>query len=305
MAPFKNKIPEGFNGPIALPQDTKQADYWQDENRSWWERHPMLYDWKEKIAYKEFTKEFYLEIDKRFFPVLRTYMPWKKISFDSLIDFDSLKDMDVLEIGVGNGSLASLLARYARSFTGIDITDYALKCATNRMRCFCLDAKVIQMDAECMEFDDNTFDFILSWGVIHHTANPERLLQEMHRVLRPEGRALIMVYHRNFWNYYIMGALFRGLLQGELFRTGSLHKTIQRWVDGAIARFYSVPEWRVLAGEFFGIEKILIFGSKTEIILLPAGRIKQFISRFIPNALSRFLTNRCKMGSFLVSILKK
>ena len=37
------------------------------ENRSWWERNPMRYDWNEALQYKEFSKEFYQEIDRRFF----------------------------------------------------------------------------------------------------------------------------------------------------------------------------------------------------------------------------------------------
>ncbi|MBK7629849.1 MAG: class I SAM-dependent methyltransferase [Ignavibacteriales bacterium] len=43
-----------------------------------------------------------------------------------MIDFESLKNKKVLEIGVGNGSHAALLAKYAKDFTGIDLTDYAI-----------------------------------------------------------------------------------------------------------------------------------------------------------------------------------
>lgn len=47
-------------------------------------------------------------------------MSWRRLPFDSLIDFDSLKEKDVLGIGCGNGSYAQLLVQYARSYTGID-----------------------------------------------------------------------------------------------------------------------------------------------------------------------------------------
>ena len=49
----------------------------------------------------------------------------------------------------------------------------------------------------------------------------------------------------------------------------------------------------------------MVFGSKAEIIPLPGGNAKKVVMACIPNGLSRFLTNRCKMGSFLVSALKK
>lgn len=305
MPILKDNNLNGFDSPTALPETDEQAYQWQTSNRRWWESHPMRYDWREEIRIQEFTKEFYIEIDNRFFSSAEPYIPRKKIPFDLLIDFDSLRQKSVLEIGVGCGSHAGLLAQYARSFIGVDITDFATKCTSKRMRCFGLDAGILQMDSERMGFKDNSFDFIWTWGVIHHSSNIRLLLSEIKRVLKPNGRAIIMVYHRNFWNWYIINGLFRGILLGELFRTKSLHKIVQRWTDGAIARYYSISEWRDLASEFFQVESIRIFGSKSEIVPLPGGRSKAIMMSIIPNNLSRFLTNRCKMGGFLVSTLKK
>ena len=305
MSNVKGRGPKGFANPTALPETSEQARHWQEANRSWWENHPMRYDWKEKITFPEFTKEFYVEIDRRFFSNVWEYMPWNKQSFDYLIDFDSLFDKDVLEIGAGNGSHAQLLARYARSFTGIDITDYAVRSTSERMRYFGLEATILRMDAEEMQFADNTFDFIWAWGVIHHSSNTRRVLQEMHRVLKPGGQAITMVYHRNLWSYYIMCGLLRGVLQGDLLRTRSFHATVQQSTDGAIARFYSLAEWESLVSTLFYVERIMVFGSKAELIPLPGSKVKKVLMRLIPNGLSRFLMNRCKMGSFLVSVLKK
>ena len=104
----------------------------------------MRYDWKDGIQYEEFSKEFYTEIDRRFFGAVKLYAPCKKIPFDWLIDFDSLKTRDVLEIGVGNGSHAQLLAERAKSFTGIDLTEYAVKSTAERMRVFGLVGTVLE-----------------------------------------------------------------------------------------------------------------------------------------------------------------
>jgi len=188
MPKLKNHVPDDFMSPTVLPETYEQAHRWQEANRSWWESHPMRYDWKEGIGFKEFSKEFYAEIDNRFFSSAREYISWKKIPFDSLIDFDSLKDKDVLEIGVGNGSHAQLLAQYARSFTGIDLTDYAVRSTSKRMQLAGLDATILQMDAECMQFDDSTFDYIWKWGVIHHSSDTRRVLREMQRVLKQLGK---------------------------------------------------------------------------------------------------------------------
>jgi len=305
MANIKDSVPSDFTSPTALPTNSEQARQWQRANLTWWDSHPMRYDWKEAIDAREFTKEFYQEIDRRFFSRLQEFMPWKRIPFDPLVDFDALREREVLEIGVGNGSQAGLFAQYAHSFTGIDITDYAVKSTAKRMSCFGLAATIARMDAENMEFAENSFDFIWSWGVIHHSSNPRKILQEIYRVLKPGGEAMIMVYHRGLWNYYLIGGLIYVLEKGHWLKSKSLHEIVQLKTDGAIARYYSVSEWSTLASELFQIEEVKVYGSKAEVILMPGGIVKEKIMTLVPNSLARFWTNRCRMGSFLVSILKK
>ena len=305
MPLLKDKNLQGFDTPTDLPETEQQAREWQEANRAWWETHPMRYDRKQSVGYEAFTKEFYQEIDRRFFLDAEVFMPLKRIPFDALIDYQALGELDVLEIGVGNGSHAGLLAQYARSLTGIDLTGYAVKSTSERMRCFGLRGTILQMDAEHMEFGDGAFDFIWSWGVIHHSSNTRQVLSEIHRVLRPGGRAVIMVYHRNFWNWYVVNGLLHGVVQGQIFKTKSVHGTVQRWTDGALARYYTTPEWKALVSEFFRVEQVSVYGSKSEVIPLPTGRLKQGCMSIMPNSFSQFLTNRCKLGGFLVSVLVK
>jgi hypothetical protein len=115
----------------------------------------------------------------------------------------------------------------------------------------------------------------------------------------------VMVYHRSFFSYYIITGLIRGILLGDLIKAKSIHKTSQYWTDGAIARYYSIPEWKELCSQYYNIEDILVFGQKSGLITLPAGKIKDRILRLIPDSLGRFLTNKCKMGEFLVVKLTK
>ena len=93
----------------------------------------MRYDFSEALEVEEFSREFYAEIDKRFFADAATMIPPRKLPFDSLIDFESLPNKDVLEVGCGNGSHAQLLVQHARSYTGIDLTSYAVKSTTQRL----------------------------------------------------------------------------------------------------------------------------------------------------------------------------
>ena len=305
MTIYKPRAPEGFSRPTDLPRDETEERRWQEANRVWWEDHPMRYDWREQLGHPECSREFFEEIDRRFFSDAAAYLPWSRTPFDSLIDFETLREMDVLEIGVGNGSHAGLLARHARSFTGIDLTDYAVNSTRERFRRFELAGRIERMDAERMDFADESFDLIWTWGVIHHSSNTRRILREMCRVLRPRGRAITMVYYRSLWGYYVVRGLLGGLEKGDLFRIRSLHQTVQRHTDGAIARYYSIPEWNALVSEFFRVERTQVLGSKTEILPIPGGRFKNQIVKSIPNSVGRLLTNRLRFGTFLVSELRK
>lgn len=263
----------------------------------------MRYDWRDSVSHEEFSRGFFDEIDRRFFGEAEKYMPWEKMPFEALIDFPGIANKDVLEIGVGNGSHAQLLAATARSFTGIDLTDYAVKSTSERLKLRGLKGRVERMDAEKLTFPDNSFDLIWTWGVIHHSSNTAGILREMHRVLRPGGTATVMVYHRNFWNYYVMAGLFHGMLRGELLKKRSLHSIMQGHTDGAIARYYTGRDWNALVAPWFD-SVLSVYGGKQELFPLPAGRVKQAIVNAVPNPVTRFFTNRCRMGTFLVSQLR-
>lgn len=301
----KQNEPTILTSPEQLPACAEEAKTWQEANRLFWESNPMRYDWKRAVEAEPFCQSFYKEIDTRFFRNVWEFMPWEKVPFDNLIDFEALQGKKVLEIGVGIGSHAQLLAERAASYTGIDITEYAAQATSERLKLFGLRGEVFQMDAEQMTFPDATFNTIWSWGVIHHSSNTQRIVREMHRVLKPGGEAIIMVYHRGWWNYYLLGGLIHGIIRGGLFRTGSLHKTLQSVTDGALARYYNAPSWRRMVGELFRVDYILIKGSKPEVFPIPGGRIKSALMAVVPDSLTRFMTNSCGMGSFLVSRLVK
>jgi ubiquinone/menaquinone biosynthesis C-methylase UbiE len=290
--------------PTVLPSSPEEANAWQEANKSWWEENPMRYDWLDALGVKEFSREFYAEIDRRFFENAKSFGEKEGVPFARLLDREALKDKDVLEIGVGMGSHAQILASHAKSYTGIDLTRYASHATAERLRVFGLPGTVKQMDAERMEFPDGSFDYVWSWGVIHHSANTPQILKEIHRVLRPGGRAAIMVYYRSWWSYYVVGIL-RGLLTGNIWKTQSLSKSMQWYTDGALARFYSFAEWKKTVSPLFAVREIRAVGPNTDLLIVPAGAFKEFLKRLLPDAVTRFFTGTLRMGVFLCSVIEK
>ena len=300
---FGNKVAD-FDRPTQLPSGEAQQRAWQSANRAWWESTPMRYDWREKIAPQPGSAEYFHEVDRRFLSSVRSYMPWRHIPFEQIIPFARLGGCDVLEIGVGQGTHAQLLAPRCRSFTGIDLTAYASRMTSQRFRLMDLPGTILQMDAENMAFADSSFDYIWSWGVIHHSADTHRVLQEMHRVLRPNGTCTVMIYYRSWWHFYACGFL-RGVFQNQFRKRGNLHHVTQSATDGAIARYYSPSAWRRTGHGLFSVETIRIFGQKSEILPIPRGGLKSFLEDVMPDRVGRAMTNTLRMGSFLVAHMRK
>lgn len=306
MADFKGKV-KGFKRPTDLPESSDQQVEWNAANKKWWEQHPMRYDFSESLSTdEEFSKQFFDEIDRRFFESSREFSPFRDLPFERIIDYNFIKGKSVLEIGVGNGSHAQLLAANCGRYIGIDLTQYGVRSTTQRLKhAGILNAEVYEMNAEKMTFPDSSFDYIWSWGVIHHSANTLQILQEMRRVLKEDGKSTVMVYYRSHWYKYIYAGFFHGLLKGYFRHKMTLDDVVQRTIDGAIARFYRIGEWkRLVAKAGLEVSNIRVMGNKSSVIILPYSGIKKLLVRLMPGALSRFLTSRLRMGYFLVADLK-
>ncbi len=293
-----------FDHPEKIPENAAERDKWQEENRNFWEKHSMRYDWKKEIGFTEFSSEFYQEIDRRFLAAVHEVMPWKKVPFEQWIDYETLRDKDVLEIGVGNGTHAQLIAPNAKSYHGIDLTAYAQHSTSTRLDIFHLPGTILLMDAENLQFRDQSFDLVWSWGVIHHSSNTEAILQEIHRVLRPQGMATIMVYYRSLWSYYLAGILI-GIFKGHFFKGKTIHQINQSRTDGALARYYTFRSWRKQVESDFKILRLETLGNKGDLLPIPGGSAKRFVQRFIPNWLTVFLLRNLRMGSFLICQMER
>lgn len=101
-----------------------------------------------------------------------------------------------------------------------------------------------------------------------------------------------MVYHQSVWNTSMRGWLYYGLLKGGFFRGKNAHELIQENTDGALARYYTLPELKKLLDDYFIIQNVTFLGNKMQLIPMGYGPLKEKFSTAIPNWLGRYITNR-------------
>lgn len=115
---------------------------------------------------------------------------------EEFAEFGSARGKQVLEIGVGLGADHMRFAQAGARLSGIDLTARAVDHTRRRLELFGLESALSTGDAEHLEFQENAFDWVYSWGVLHHSPDTPKAIAEVHRVLRPGGVARIMIYHK-------------------------------------------------------------------------------------------------------------
>jgi len=120
-----------------------------------------------------------------------------------LVPFAEQKGRKVLEIGCGNGADGVMFARAGAEYTGVDITNAAIQATRTHFRAIGLKGTFQIENAERLSFSDESFDFVYSHGVLHHTPRPDSAFAQLHRVLKPGAKAVLMLYHKHSFNYYV------------------------------------------------------------------------------------------------------
>lgn len=182
--------------------------------RNYWEtRLPQRW-----YSNKEYgTKEYWDEIsDKRY----NLYYPF----FKKIMGFNDFRGKKLLEIGIGVGTDILEYAKGGAIVTGVDLTQSAVDTVTERFKLYRMEGVFKIGDAENLPFDDNTFDIVISWGVLHHTPNTEKCIEEVERVLKKSGESIILLYAKG-WKHYAIRMFYHGIMRGELFRMSAQEVT--------------------------------------------------------------------------------
>lgn len=255
-----------------------------ERNRQWWERMPMTYAPWEAEQRRPDAAAKYDEMER----ILLYHSPFLRERFD----FTRLKGKAVLDIGCGAGVLACLMARKGARVTAIDLTETGVALTAENARAQGVDVDVRQMNAERMQLEDCSFDFVWSWGVLHHSPRTETTLCEVARVLKLGGQGLVMVYHKRSPNYYLKG-LWWLLVKGKLFRGHDLDSVQSFYVDGYFHRHFTIPEM-ASALETAGLRPTRLFACQQQQPILPLP---------LPAALDEWLKHR--FGWYLVAEFDK
>jgi len=189
MNEIKKLAPEETKADFEHVNIKKVQDYWDS-------RPCNLFHSKAEVG----TKTYFDEVEKRKYFV-EPHIP-------GFANFDLWKGKKVLEIGCGLGTESINFARAGADLTIVEISQRSLDLCKKRFEVFGLKANFHQGNAEELEKilpkeDLGSYDLIWSFGVIHHTPNPENVVRGMKALLKPDGEIRIMVYskvsYKLFW----------------------------------------------------------------------------------------------------------
>jgi ubiquinone/menaquinone biosynthesis C-methylase UbiE len=239
-----------------------------EQIRSYWNSKPLS---ASDVPFEPGAPEYFAFYDR-----LRETIESVEFS-NRLHEYADFKSKRVLDVGSGNGYVLSRYAQQGARVDGVDITPKAIELCQQRFAHAGLAGNFQVARAEELPFDDAAFDCVCSMGVLHHVTDTERAVAEIHRVLKPGGRLVVMFYHRNSAQYqfkYRLVHLFTGRTMQELVNSFD-------GVGNPRGDVYSRRELRELLAAFEPPEMFVHF--------LERDMLTRRIGRFFPQWLIRTL----------------
>jgi SAM-dependent methyltransferase len=194
--------------------------------KKFWDANPCQAD----LSQQRDRRRYFEEISRNRFGKREWHVP-------TVAAFHNYRHKDVLEVGCSIATDGLEFAKNGAHYTGIDLTPSAIEMARERFQLFSVPGRFEVANAEeRIPFPDGTFDHVYSFGVIHHSPVPERIVREIHRVLKPGGTVTVMLYNRNSINYYIEIMFLR-----KIFRWCLLPK----FMPGLLATITRFDRWKL------------------------------------------------------------
>ncbi len=215
---------------IAIPEIEKElTDPKLIEVRDYWNEH--IHDLE--IATEPLGSiGFFDQLDAYRFDKLH-YLP-------KVVDFSSYAGKDVLEVGCGAGIDLVHFARAGANVIGVDLAEVSIDLARKNFAARNLAGEFRVMNGQDLTFADNSFDVVYGHGVLQYTADVPAMLREIHRVLKPGGQVIFMVYNRISWLNFMK----------NIVKVDLEHE------DAPVFMTYSIKEFKLLLAGFDDVEII-------------------------------------------------
>jgi ubiquinone/menaquinone biosynthesis C-methylase UbiE len=169
--------------------------------------------------------------------------------YKELIGLDEPHNNEVImDYGCGPGNdLIHFMKTKAKKIIGVDISKKALKFAQHRVSLYTNNVIPVELiktidGNDTIPLENNSIDYIICSGVLHHTSNPNIILKEFFRVLKNNSYIRIMVYNRDSIFFHVHVAYkFKGGFIGN-----NIDKVFTRSTDGIdcpISKAYKAQEF--------------------------------------------------------------
>ncbi len=177
------------------------------------------------------TLGFFNDLDEYRFDKLN-YLP-------RVVDFSAYAGKKLLEVGCGVGIDLVHFAEKGAVVTGVDLADTSIELARKNFELRNLKGEFYRLDGENLPFEEASFDVVYAHGVLQYTENAQKMTDEIYRVLKPGGEAILMVYNKISW----LNAL------SKIMKVDLEHE------DAPVLNKYSIREFKKLLTKF---EKVKI-----------------------------------------------
>lgn len=175
------------------------ANHTIEEVRAYWDSHLNLTQFladEEAILDEEGSELLY----ERLRPTLERYAYKPQLLRDFAAGCEGQK---LIEIGCGLGVELAELGRLGFRVTGVDLAQNAIQLCNEHLKRQHVEGEAHVQNAEVLDFPDESFGAAYSCGVLQHTPDIHAAINEIWRVLEPDGRILIILYHRHSWFYLL------------------------------------------------------------------------------------------------------
>ncbi len=259
--------------PEAAPQKVTEKEL----VRRYWDDSPCGTD---GITYPEASREYFeamADNRKKLEPFIAEYA-----------QFDRWAGKEILEVGCGAGADLLRFAQAGAQVVGIDLSIRSASLAKSRLHAYDCQGETMVSDAENLPLKSSEIDLTYSWGVLHHTPDPEKAIGEIYRVTKSGGSICIMLYNRHSLVALQMYLLF-GLLRARPFR--SLKDILAKHHESPGTKAYTLAEVRQMFSAFDEL-KIRTHFTPYDLRYKRNSYLPRWLGRIIPKRFGWFIIIR-------------